>query len=224
MAANHKRIFSMNTRSFFGSFVLFCIANLIFCAHFGKVANDIWVSETRNVELVNYGIDTSRIPIALTEVLSFGGPDECNTIWNYRITFGWSNRFARIYSNYLPQVGETYLVPGTLSIANTKGQTYTCSNIDIYYDSAVSRIAIADSFSFVLTGIPFSDTVTLVDPTTIGPTTSSPVNKDDIKEEHAVHFLITWKTGEVHGDLFWAKVTEYGDPSFSLGGGLAGGF
>jgi hypothetical protein len=212
----------MNSRSFLGSAVLFCIANLIFCAHFGKVANDIWVSETRNVELVNYGIDSSRIPNASTDVLSFGGPDECNTKWNYRITFGWSNHFATIYTNYIPQVGGTYLVPCTLSNANTKGYSITCSNIGVYYDSAVSRIAIADSFSCVLTGIPFSDTVTLVDPTTIGPTTSSPVNKDDIKEEHAVHFSIAWKTGEVHGDLFWVKVTEYSDPSFNPGGFLGG--
>jgi hypothetical protein len=207
----------MNTRSFFGSVVLFCIANLVFCAHFGKVASDIWVSETRNVGIVNYGIDTSRIPNASTDVLSFGGPDECNTKWNYRITFGWPNHFATIYTNYLPQVDETYPVPGYLS-NGSKGQS--CSNIGVYAeDSTGRRIAIADSFCCVLTGIPFSDTVTLVDPTTVGPSTSSPVNRADIKEKHGIHFLITWKTGEVHGDLFWVKVTVYSDPSFSLGGG-----
>jgi hypothetical protein len=202
------------SRLFFQVFSASTILFLVQCSHPGKVTYNVWISETRNVVLFNYGIDTSRVP-DVSDVVGFNIRDGANNPWNYGLKLSWrldvSFNSASIFSSRLPSIGESYSVP--LSFYNAKSFAYSNINIETQ-DSMGNQIAFTDTVSCTLVGISYYDTVTLRDNTN-SLQGSRPLNSADIKEKHGMQFVLSWKSSELHGEIFWVLVTMYGDPSLS---------
>jgi hypothetical protein len=103
-----------------------------------------------------------------------------------------SNNTLRISTNFLPETGETLLIP------NVYATDSSYNALALYGPTYYSHGT--DTLSAILIGIPFNDSIDFINSDTI-------VNKKDINEKHAFSFSFKWGSNEIKGSVYWIKFT-----------------
>lgn len=177
----------------------FAIAGVIHCS--SMISYDYWTSCAGNIVVKTGNIDSASM-LDQANTLGFNTSDCSMKVWKYELFLNGEKYRVSIFMNYLPANGAVYSVPPETSISS-RGPT--CSNIQVYtFDSIGNEVPVLGCASCSFTGIPYNDSVTLIDMST-----NLPIPNTDLQERHGARFKITWGANEIHGDLYWGRIIKY---------------
>jgi hypothetical protein len=193
-----------------GIFSLAAVAlflTLFACTNTGPTG-EAWAGFFKDVKFAHSSglLDTFPLETTAPAYVMSGPYGEPPTIgWQHSLIFGpWDSiSFVYAYNDSLPSNGQS-IICTLQTVASSKVQGFYYKNISIYKkdtDGLTDDTVYAPDSRLVITGIPFDDSVPLLD------ASLQPVDKSKINARHAIKFVLSWSQNTLSGEFHWAGYT-----------------